>query len=340
MVECKRCLFEWERFTIEDFTKKDDKVIPDDADEIRLFMVVRNEALRLPYIIKYYRNMGVNRFFIIDNNSTDNTQEYLLTQPDIHVFYINQSFTGYWKWVKALLERYGKNYWCLVVDADEVFIYPYCEDISLPDFCKYLDKMNNDALHNILIDMYSEKETALNHYQAGDDLLQNSPYFDPFCYYARDNWRWHNYKTGEDFYFNTYHDGTRYRAFGLRLCCSKVSLLRYNDKIYLTEGMHTIDGASLSEIQGAVLHFKFLSDFITRAKEEAEREQHWNNASEYKAYAQKIYEGNFKGLYHKDSIKYEGSKQLLGLGFMESSLEYEKYRAELLKLRTTKNISG
>ncbi len=332
MVNCERCLFEWEHFTIEEFTKMDDKLIPDDIDEIRLFMVVRNEALRLPYIIQYYRKMGVNRFFIIDNNSTDTTQEFLLAQSDVHVFYINQSFIRFWKWMQALLERYGKNYWCLVVDADEVFVYPHYEDISLRDLCIYLDKAKTDALHSILVDMYPDKEIALNQYQVGDDLLQNSPYFDPYCY-AIDKWKWPNHKTGRDFYFNTYHDGTRFRIFGLHLCCSKVSLLRYSDKIYLTEGMHTIDGANLSELQGAVLHFKFLFDFISRAKEEARREQHWNSAFDYKAYAQKINQGNFTGLYHKNSIKYEGSKQLLELDFMKSSFEYENYRAELLKLR-------
>jgi glycosyltransferase involved in cell wall biosynthesis len=337
MMKNAECLISRQHLEIENLTQKDDRLIPESADEIRLFMVVRNEALRLPYTINYYRKMGVNRFFIIDNNSTDTTREFLLAQPDTHVFFTGQSFTGFWKWIEALLERYGKNHWCLVVDADEIFVYPHYEAISLFDLCKYLDKMKHDAIHSILVDMYPDKEVALNRYQAGDDLFQNSPYFDPYCY-ARDYWEWRNPKTGRDFCFNAYHDGTRFRIFGLHVCCSKVPLLKYSDKVYLTEGMHTIDGANLSELQGAVLHFKFLPDFASRVNEEAEREQHWNNAYEYKVYAKKINEGNFKRLYHQGSLKYEGSNQLVKLGFMKSSMDYENYLAELLS--GTKNTTG
>ena len=39
--------------------------------EIRLFAIMRNESLRLPYFLEYYKNLGVDRFFLIDNNSTD-----------------------------------------------------------------------------------------------------------------------------------------------------------------------------------------------------------------------------------------------------------------------------
>lgn len=51
----------------------DSKTIPKNKHEIRLFAICRNESLRLPHFIDYYNNLGVDRIFIIGNNSNDDT---------------------------------------------------------------------------------------------------------------------------------------------------------------------------------------------------------------------------------------------------------------------------
>ncbi|HBK82674.1 MAG TPA: hypothetical protein DDZ41_03620, partial [Flavobacterium sp.] len=78
---------------IEDLRKKsinrlkriDNKSIIDANGEIRLFAIMRNESLRLPHFIEYYRKLGVDRFFFIDNNSTDNSVEITREQDNIHL---------------------------------------------------------------------------------------------------------------------------------------------------------------------------------------------------------------------------------------------------------------
>jgi Glycosyl transferase family 2 len=35
----------------------------------------RTEALRLPYLLTYYRGIGVDRFLVIDNGSTDGSRD-------------------------------------------------------------------------------------------------------------------------------------------------------------------------------------------------------------------------------------------------------------------------
>lgn len=57
--------------------------LPRHSHEILLFSKCRNESLRLPAFLRHYRNLGVNRFFIVDNESTDGSTEYLVTQPDV-----------------------------------------------------------------------------------------------------------------------------------------------------------------------------------------------------------------------------------------------------------------
>ncbi len=112
----------------------DTRLIADDPDEIRAFMVVRNEIARLPQNLCHHRNIGVARFFIVDNGSTDGSREYLLTQPDCHVFTTLNSFSesncGV-NWLNTIIDKYGTNRWCLIVDADEWFVYPGYESTAL-----------------------------------------------------------------------------------------------------------------------------------------------------------------------------------------------------------------
>jgi hypothetical protein len=58
----------------------DTRTITDCLGEIRAFMTVRNEILRLPQTLAHYRKIGVARFFIVDNGSTDGTREILAAQ--------------------------------------------------------------------------------------------------------------------------------------------------------------------------------------------------------------------------------------------------------------------
>ena len=59
---------------------------------VKVIFCIRNEKFRLPYFLDYYRRLGVTQFFAVDNNSTDDTQSYLLEQEDVHVFFTTQSY--------------------------------------------------------------------------------------------------------------------------------------------------------------------------------------------------------------------------------------------------------
>src|SRR5262249_45936956 len=111
-------------------TRIDERPIPADPAEIRAFLVVRNEAQRLPAVLQHHRKFGVSRFFVIDNDSTDDTVGFLGTQPDVHLFSTCQSYAASnygLAWVNALLDQYGSGHWTLTIDADELLIYPHYE---------------------------------------------------------------------------------------------------------------------------------------------------------------------------------------------------------------------
>ena len=67
---------------------------------------------------------------------------------------------------------------------------------------------------------------------------------------------------------------------------------------------------------GALLHFKFFSDFVERARLEVDRGEHWDSAAQYSAYAATIAEHPDLDPYYAGSVVYEGTQSLVDLGFM------------------------
>ncbi len=59
---------------------------------ILVFSTFRNENVRLPYFLKYYRELGVDHFLMVDNDSDDGGREYLAEQPDVSVWSTDASY--------------------------------------------------------------------------------------------------------------------------------------------------------------------------------------------------------------------------------------------------------
>ncbi|MDP3642556.1 MAG: glycosyltransferase family 2 protein [Bacteroidota bacterium] len=314
------------------YQRIDKNHIPKNKSEIRLFVIARNESLRLAFFLKYYFDIGVNRIFLIDNNSTDNTREIALLYPNVHVFKIDESFKRFWYWIEFFLNKYGKNRWCLVVDVDELFSYPYAEIASLKILINYLEFKKYDAIRSFLLDIYSNKPIIETGYKANDNPLECCPYFDPDFYSGQvrllDKKKWEQFDT------TIYFGGMRERVFNRitgsswNYHLSKISLFKYATSIYLTEGMHAINGANLADITGVVYHSKYFQDFIERVMIESKREVHFGNALEYKIYNQACLIEKDITLYYQDSVKFQSSKQLVKLGMMKSSINFNVFLAQ------------
>ena len=306
--------------------------IPQGKNEIRLFAIARNESLRLPFFLKYYFEMGIDRIFLIDNNSTDNTREIAQLHQNVHVFKIDESFKNFWYWIEFFLNKYGKNRWCFVVDVDELFSYPYAEIVPLRILINYLEQRRFNAIRSFLLDIYSKEPIIETDYIVGTNPLESCPYFDEGFYRAKvqlfDKKKWEYFTT------EIFTGGMRKRVFnkvtGISrdYHLSKISLFKNTDNVYLTGGMHAINGANLADITGVVFHTKYFQDFIKRVEVEAKREVHHGNAVEYKIYNKACSLNKNISLYHSNSIKYINSRQLMKLRMMTSSHIFNNYLTE------------
>lgn len=164
----------------------DDHPIPDTTSEIRLVTQVRNEMLRLPSFLEHHRQIGVHRFFVIDNDSSDGTIEFLIEQPDVHVFHTTEPYREKRRaWKLRILDDWGRGSWTLHLDADELFVFPWMERLSLPGFCRFLDEEGARGVHATMVDMYGKEPIRRNAYQAGSSLLEACGWFDAEGYWLR-----------------------------------------------------------------------------------------------------------------------------------------------------------
>ncbi|MRX70501.1 Glycosyl transferase family 2 [Flavobacterium resistens] len=306
--------------------------VPDNKDEIRLFAIMRNEELRLPYFFEYYKKIGVDRFFIIDNNSSDNSVSIASKNDNVHIYSTTDNFKNFWFWMEYLLKKFGSDQWCLVVDIDELFAFPYSEKLKLADLINFLEKEESTSIRSFLLDMYSEKSIKSTHYNAGENPLLQIPFFDSS--YETGNFRFIDKKSYSFFDTKSFTGGMRKRVFGdisIPHVLSKISLFKNQKQTYLTDGMHAINNSQISNIQGAVFHTKFLFDFIEEVNEEIKREQHFRNAFYYKHYEKEIAKTEDINLYCESSVKYIDTNQLINLGIMATTASFDNYAQFLNK---------
>jgi len=303
--------------------KLDERRVDDDREEIRCFFAVKNESMRLPYLFDYYRKLGVRRFFVVDNDSADGSREFVLEQPDAHCFHTPASyFQSLYQtnWMNGIVNVFGDGHWCLVVDADELLVYPDSESVDLPELCRYLDETGAQALFAPMLDMYGAGPVVDIDYRAGEPFLSACRYFDATPFTTRS-------VAGACPPIQLF-GGVRQRVFWfgehrrhLPPSLNKVPLVRWRRGARFLNCTHFVTPLALSELQGALLHFKFLPGVAERS--EAQRKIGGN--PEWSAYAEAFARDPKLSLMGEESVRYRDTAQLVDLGFMKTSLRYRDY---------------
>ncbi|WP_298259346.1 glycosyltransferase family 2 protein [uncultured Litoreibacter sp.] len=290
--------------------------------DIIVFGTLRNEAVRLPYFLKYYRDLGVDHFIFVDNGSDDGTAEYLASQPDVTLFASNASYKrsrfGV-DWINWLLRKYGHGHWTLVLDVDEFFVYPFCDTRPIKALTDWLDASSVKSFGTILLDMYPKGPIDSVRYETGADPFEHLHWFDSGNYSIKKN----------DKYGNLWiQGGPRARAFFAdnperAPALNKVPLVRWDRSYAYVSSSHMLLPRGLNLVydewggektSGCLLHAKFLDTFGDKSAEELQRKEHFANSHEYKAYHSGLSED--PDLWCKWSEKYINWRQLEILGLM------------------------
>ncbi|MET4130233.1 hypothetical protein ACSSV8_000790 [Roseovarius sp. MBR-79] len=290
--------------------------------DVLLFSTLRDEYVRLPYFLQYYRDLGIGHFLIVDNDSSDGGTDYLARQPDVSLWTTKASYKrarfGI-DWLNWLQGRYGHGHWTLVVDPDEFFIYPFSDTRPIRALTDWLDTSHVKSFGAMLLDMYPKGRIDAVPYRAGQDPIEIAAWFDPGNYMIEKN----------KLYGNLWiQGGPRARVFFAdnpkkAPALNKTPLVRWDRRYAYDSSTHmllprglnlTYDEWGGERASGILLHAKFLDTFTAKAEEELSRRQHYAGSVEYKAYAEHVRHN--PELWCKWSEKYINWRQLEILGLM------------------------
>lgn len=291
-------------------------------DDLLLICTLRNERVRLPFFLKYYRELGINHFLFVDNGSTDGSLEYLLGQSDVSLWSTSASYKRAHfgvDWVNWLGRRYAHGHWTLVVDPDEFFVYPFCDTRPIRALTDWLENSSIRSFSAMLLDMYPKGPIAAQPYREGQNPLEIASWFDSGNYFISKNHRYGNLWIQGGPRARMYFRDAPQKAPAL----NKIPLVKWNRKYAYVSSTHMLLPRGLNQVydewggekaSGILLHAKFLDTFSAKAAEEMQRNQHYGQSVEYKAYATRLEEN--PDLWCKFSEKYINWRQLEILGLM------------------------
>jgi len=289
--------------------------------DLLAFIVLRNEAVRIPYFLDYYRQRGVNHFLFIDNGSDDGFMDCVGDAPDCSVWHTSASYKeskfGV-HWLNHLLRKYGTGHWCLTLDPDEFLVYPHSDTRSLTELTEYLSQEGKASFFSIMLDMYSTVTVDEACYKTGQNPLDVCPWFDATGYYQD---RRPNY--GEWWI----RGGVRRRMFfpdqpWHAPALNKTVLVKWQWYYAYIASTHIVWPNKLNRPHfsntlaptGCLLHFKYLSLFREKVEEEMQRKEHYAGSREYSRYLDGL---NGKTiLWSSGSTLFRGWQHCVSLGLM------------------------
>lgn len=291
-------------------------------NDLLAFLPARNEGIRLPYFLEYYRRQGVKHFLYIDNGSTDGSVDLLTQEKDCSVWYTEASyrdsnFAVYW--LNHLLRKYGSGHWCLTLDPDEFLVIPYSQTRTIKDLTRFLDEERRSSFFSLMLDMYSRGPVSEAQYRKGQDPLEVCDWFDPTGYDQKLTKRYQDCWVQGGVRRRLYFMENPHEAPAL----NKTTLVRWKPHYYYISSTHCLSPIKLNRAHyrdgtiaptGCLLHFKYLSLFQDKVAEELKRGEHYAGSREYKRYQQGLEKNEL--LWCPASVQYQGWEQLIDLGLM------------------------
>lgn len=134
-----------------------------------LCCIVHDEMYFLEAFLGYYRGLGVDRFIVLDDRSTDGTAEFLARQPDVMVVGSDRRYfeeidydpgtrariretRAVRLWRDQMMNQFCTGMWALAVDPDEFVAIP--ETTDLPGLAAALAAAGTEAAWGVMVDMY------------------------------------------------------------------------------------------------------------------------------------------------------------------------------------------
>jgi hypothetical protein len=323
-----------------------------DKEQFVVVCLVKNGAEYIKTFIGHYNHLGAVHFFFVDNGSTDETIALLKQYPNITIYKTMLPHKNYESEIRrAVIEEHCMNNWCLFVDIDELFDYPYSDRVSMQQFLRYLNSHQYTAVFSYLLDMFS-REIEFSNESVGDEEDIVSKY----CFYDISNIKKSRYNSSfmaftnhnrlSDKKMKNYSGGIRRNMFRSKrggYLLTKHPLIFVNSKTEPVVHPHFCNKVFIADVNGVLKHYKFIASFKNKVIDSLKSQESYcfYTKQEYKQYYQAIKDKNKLNLYSSKAEKLENIEQLVRRGFLRVSKAYRAYLEQAdLQANQCQNVPG
>src|SRR5215218_7206143 len=282
--------------------------VPYEEDELVLVCLVRNGRPYIKSFVEHHASMGIKHLFFLDNGSTDGTVEALKEYENVTVLHTTLPFKRYQVSMRQyLIERFGKKgRWCLCVDIDELFDYPYSDVVRLGSLLGYLNERSYTAVVAQMLDMFPDEALSGSASSPDEPLKERHRFYDISNIQTKgikEHGRNNIYESDDIEYFL---GAIRSTLFGTKVYLTRFALMFSDGRLKPFAGSgHRVDNARVADLTCVYLHYKFLDEHFHNKVASAVREENYPyNSSQYKKYLE-VLEKN-PGLL----VKGEGAREL------------------------------
>ncbi len=280
-------------------------------DDLPLIFLTHDDAKLMPGFLAHYRALGVTRFICVDDASSDETRAFLLGQPDVDLWTSQVRYRDARRgrlWREALFALYGGDRWYINVDSDEFLIYDNCESRTLWSVIHALEALKISRLPAPMLDMYPVDLSAADVSQ----LQSHAPWE------IADHFDCRGYTLATTKRAITVKGGARHREFEADLELIKYPLIFWDEDCRFGPSIHQPlpYQRNFSSVLGALLHFKFFADYQKVIDDAVADGQYFDGSAAYAKMTEALASTGALQLFSESSVKFDGSKQLLRLGFI------------------------
>jgi len=248
--------------------------------------------------IEHYLRIGAIHIVLLDNGSTDRTLDISAEYDRVTSVECRLPFGEHKLAMRQFIaEAYGHNHWCLSVDIDELWEFPFWDQMPLGSFVQYLEESGFTACVAHQLDLFGEG--TITNAGGTDGSLADLRFFD-----LSDIFRWRGIPSGGDFcpderlkrFFSgnivstpslpVMARGVRWRLFGVTPILTKMSLFRVVQPIVpFVSTSHRLEGAVLADVSCVLRHMLLNHHLAAKAARCAQAENYYNNSAHYKRIA-------------------------------------------------------
>ena len=292
-------------------------------DELVVISLVRNGELYIKSFMEHHLALGIEHFVFLDNGSTDSTVERLRTYPQVTVLWTDAPYEKYENTMKRYLaERFSRGRWCLCVDSDELFDYPFSSSLRLADFLRYLNENRHTAVVAQMLDMFSDLPFTAIGSTPEDRLKEKYPFYD-LSSIVKSKYEWSEPSTP---HIKMHWGGIRRAVFGTGNGLTKAALVRMNGRVRPFVEWHQATGALVADVSCVLMHYPFVSTFPAKVRDAVRTGRYgMTTTDEYVAYLKGLEVNPALELRLDTARRFEDLEQLIAEDFLVVSDKYRQW---------------